>query len=350
MRHRVLARSGEMIGIVILALLTQMPVRAQQAAKGPETPVPASNRFVMPHTAWGDPDLEGVYTFATLTPFQRPAALASKDKLTQEEQKTLDEQLKKKQEENIVTNEHFSYNALWFASDQGRSTGRTSIIVDPEDGHLPPLTERGKKLQEEMRARAATKRIGKDVVVDTWEDLPIYNRCIARPMPRVTQEYNQGAEILQTPGYVYIFYESMHDVRIIPLDGHPHLDSSIHQWNGDSRGHWEGDALVVDWTNFSDKEKSDGSAPFGGFPQGNLHMTERFRKVNANTLDYLVTVEDPTIWTRPFTFDLPWRGDDPTYRGPDDLYEYACHEGNYRMVEDVITAAKAVRAAHSEKK
>ena len=268
----------------------------------------------MQRTAWGDPDLQGVYTFATLTPFQRPAAQAGKDVLTEEEQKALEEQLKKKQEENIATNEHFSYNALWFASDEGRPTGRTSIIIDPEDGRLPPLTERAQKLRAEMQARTAAKRIGKDQLVDTWEDISLYNRCLSRPMPRVTQEYNQGAQILQTPGYVTIFYESMHDVRVIPVDGRPHLDSSLRQWNGDSRGHWEGDTLVVDWTNFTDKQKSDGSAPFGGLPQGNMHVTERFRKANANTLDYIVTVEDPTIWTRPFTFYLPWRGDDPTYR------------------------------------
>jgi hypothetical protein len=354
MKPSFLAPTSALIPVAALALLVQMPIAGQQAATGGthKTGGPASNSFVASRTAWGDPDLEGVYTFATLTPFQRPAALAGKDRLTQEEQKALEEQLKKKQKENIATNEHFSYNALWFESDQGRPTGRTSIIVDPEDGRLPPLTERGEKLRAEMRAHAATKRIGKDkgAVVDTWKDLSIYDQCIARPMPRVTQEYNQGTEILQTPGYVTIFYESMHDVRVIPLDGRPHLDSNIRQWNGDSRGHWEGDTLVVDWTNFSDKQKSDGSAPFGGFPQGNMHVTQRFRKVDANTLLTLVTVEDPTIWTRPFTYELPWRGDDPAYRGPEDLFEYACHEGNYRMVEDVITAAKAVRAAQSDAK
>ena len=351
MKHRVLARMSGLPAIVVLMLLAQMPAAGRQAAtRGTQkTAAPPSTGFTVPRTGWGDPDLQGVYTFATLTPFQRPVAEAGKAVLTEEEQKALEEQLKKKLEENIATNEHFSYNAIWFASDEGRPTGRTSILIDPENGRLPPLTERGQKLREEMQAHAATKRIGKNVVVDTWEDLPLYNRCIGRPMPRVTQEYNQGAQILQTPGYVTIFYESMHDVRVIPVDGRPHLDSGIHQWNGDSRGHWEGDTLVVDWTNFSDKGKSDGSAPFGGFPQGNLHVTERFRKVNANTVDYLVTVEDPTIWTRPFTFELPWRGDDPTYRGPDDLFEYACHEGNYRMMEDMITAAKAVRAKAGKK-
>src|ERR1700683_1149553 len=203
MRHRFLTPRSALTSVAALALLAQMPVAGQQAATGgtQKTSAPASSSFVTPRTAWGEPDLEGVYTFATLTPFQRPAALAGKDRLTPEEQKALEEQLKKKQEENIATNEHFSYNALWFASDQGRPTGRTSIIVDPEDGRMPPLTERGEKLRAEMRAQAATKRIGKDVLVVTWEDLSIYNRCIARPMPRVSQEYNQGAEILQTPGF-----------------------------------------------------------------------------------------------------------------------------------------------------
>jgi hypothetical protein len=351
MKQRSLTKISVLPLVAALMLFGQMPAATgQTATKGTQTATPpASQRFTVPRTAWGDPDLEGVYTFATLTPFQRPAAQAGKNVLSEQELKALEEQEKKQQEENIATNEHFSYNALWFASDQGRPIGRTSILMDPEDGHMPPLTERGQKLRAEAQARNATKRIGKDQLVDTWEDISTYNRCVSRAMPRVTQEYNQGTEILQTPGYVTIFYESMHDVRVIPLDGRPHLDSSVRQWNGDSRGHWEGDTLVVDWTNFSDKQKSDGSAPFGGFPQGGLHVTERFRRVNSNTLDYMVTVEDPTIWTRPFTFELPWRGDDPTYRGPDDLFEYACHEGNYRMIENSITAAKAVRAAQSKK-
>jgi hypothetical protein len=335
--------------IVILALVTQTLAVAQQAKELPKKSAVPTGSFKVQRTAWGDPDLQGVYTFATLTPFQRPAAQVGKDVLSEEEQKALEEQLKKKQEENIATNEHFSYNALWFASDEGRPTGRTSIIIDPEDGRLPAFTERAQKLRAEMQARTAAKRIGKDQLVDSWEDISLYNRCVSRPMPRVTQEYNQGTQILQTPGYVTIFYESMHDVRVIPLDGRPHLDSNLRQWNGDSRGHWEGDVLVVDWTNFTDKQKSDGSAPFGGLPQGNMHVTERFRKANANTLDYIVTVEDPTTWTRPFTFYLPWRGDDPTYLGPDDLFEYACHEGNYRMLENSITAAQAVRAQAGKK-
>jgi len=192
-------------------------------------------------------------------------ALGNKQSYTEAEQQKLDQELKKKQQENISTNEHFSYNALWFVGDQGRPTGRTSLIVDPENGRMPPLTARGEKIRAENAARAAARRQGS--AVKTWQDHSNYNRCISRPIPRVSQEYNQGVEILQTPGQVAIFYESMHDVRVIPLDGRPHLDPSLRQWNGDSRGHWEGDTLVVDTTNFTDKQKVDDAAPFGVFPR-----------------------------------------------------------------------------------
>src|SRR6185295_6673603 len=196
MSHRFFARSRWLPAVAILGQLAQTPAAGQQAATTApkKSAAPASTKPAVARTAWGDPDLQGVYTFATLTPFQRPAAQAKKDVLTEEETKALEEELRKKQQENIATNEHFSYNALWFASDEGRPTGRTSIILDPEDGRLPALTERAQKLRAEMQARTATKRIGKDQLVDTWEDISLYNRCVSRPMPRVTQEYNQGAQ------------------------------------------------------------------------------------------------------------------------------------------------------------
>jgi hypothetical protein len=332
----------------MLPLLLGIPAGAQQA--GTKAPAkPSAERWTPSKTAWGDPDLQGVYTFATETPLERPSALANKETYTEAEQKAIEEQLKKKHEENITTNEHFSYNALWFVGDQGRPTGRTSLIVDPPNGRMPPLTERGEKLRAENAARVAARRSRNGDVIKTWEDHSMYNRCLSRPMPRVSQEYNQGVEILQTPGQVAIFYESMHDVRVIPVDGRPHLDSSLRQWNGDSRGHWEGNTLVVDSTNFTDRQKSNDSAPFGGFPQGNMHLTERFTRIDAKTVEYVVTVDDPTIWTRPWTFALPWRSDDPAYKGPEDLFEYACHEGNYRMIEDTITASRAAEQASPAK-
>ena len=328
--------SYRFLAMVILALLAEGPVAAQQA-KAP------AKKWTQPHTAWGDPDLQGVYTFATETPIQRPTALGNKDSYTEEEQKQLEEQVKAKQEDNVETNEHFSYNALWFNSDAGRPTGRTSLVVDPENGRIPPLTDRAQKIRAERTAELAKRRIGKDTLINTWTDHPTYSRCVARPMPRITQEYNHGVEILQTPGYVHIFYESMHDVRTIPLDGRPHIDGSLRQWTGDSRGHWEGDTLVVDWANFPDKMR------FQGFPENSMHFTERFTKVDANTVNYVVTVDDPSTWTKPWTFILAWRADDPAYTGPEDLFEYACHEGNFRMMEDTLTGSRALREAQSKK-
>jgi hypothetical protein len=317
----------------LLALIVIAPrLHAQQAAP----------KFVAPHTAWGDPDLQGVYTFATQTPLQRPAGLGDKATYTDEERKEQEKKRDEKNKENIATNEHFSYNALWFVGDEGKPTGRTSLIVDPPNGRLPPMTERGQRLAQENTARRAAKRIGKDEITNTWEDHTNYNRCISRTMPRVNQEYNQGVEILQSPGSVVIFYESMHDTRIIPLDGSPHLDPGVRQWNGDPRGHWEGNTLVVDSTNFSPKQRMEDAAPFGGFTQENMTMTERFTRVNAKTIAYEVTVKDPEIWTKPWTLSMPWRSGDSSYKGPEDLLEYACHEGNYRMIDDTITGTKAL--------
>lgn len=327
------------MAVALLVLTLTAPVLRSQQTPGANKKV-SPTPFVPARTAWGDPNLQGVYNFGTQTPVQRPVALGDKDRYTEAEQKQQEEQLKEKNKDNIAANEHFSYNALWFVNDQGRPTGRTSLIVDPPNGRFPPLTEHGEKLRRENVARLAAKRIGKDEITNTWADHTNYNRCISRPMPRVWQEYNQGVEILQTPGLVAIFYESMHDVRLIPVDGSPHLDASLRQWNGDSRGRWEGNTLVVDWTNFSDKQRTDDSAPFGGFTQGNMRFTERFTKIDADTINYEVTVYDPEIWTKPWTLALPWRANDAAYKGPEDLFEYACHEGNYRMMEDTITGTR----------
>lgn len=343
--HPFTFRTGALALLAAAVSLGPLTLAGQQTPSASAKATPARTTakaaapkpYTAPRTAWGDPDLQGVYTFATQTPFQRPVALGEKDHYTEAEQKEQEQKLKEKAKENIETNEHFSYNALWFIGDQGRPTGRTSLIVDPENGRLPPLTEHGQKLRAEYLAMVAAKRMGKTELTRTWKDHTNYNQCISRPFPRIIHEYNQGVEILQSPGYVSIFYESMHDVRTIPLDGSPHLDPSIRQWNGDPRGHWEGNTLVVDTTNFTDKQRSD---DFGGIPQGNMQLTERFTRVDPNTVSYVATVTDPTVWTRPFTFVIPWRADDPSYKGPEDLFEYACHEGNYRMMEDTITGTR----------
>jgi hypothetical protein len=334
---------------LILVLMVALPVAAQQGSTPNGTP---------PRTAWGDPDLQGVYTFATQTPVERPQDLAGKAVFTEAELAEVtkrSEAARQAREDRPVdpTKPPGGYDAVWTASERGKLTGRTSLIIDPEDGHVPALTPRAQKIRADIEAEEAARTIGKETIYNTWADHSLYTRCFARPVPRLGQAYNHGVQILQMPGYVAIHYESMHDVRIIPLDSRPHVDSSIRLLNGDSRGHWEGNTLVVDSTNFTDKQRfgpawlnGDG---WEGLPQGNMRFTERFTKVDAKTIDYVVTVEDPTMYTRPWTFVLPWKADDPNYQKPEDLYEFACHEGNYRMMEDALSGSQALKKAAGAK-
>lgn len=336
MRYRCLFRM-----LAVSFAFAAIPTRAQEPAE----------TWTQTYTRWGDPDLQGVYTFATNTPLERPQELGEREFYTQDELEAMEARAQERftteggepQPGNVGT-----YNSFWTSNEKGRLLARTSLIIDPPNGRLPPVTERAQIIWEEQAADLADRRVGEAPFVDTlfrsWMDFPAYERCVARPMPRVWQSYNHGAQILQTPGFVVIHYESMNDVRIIPLDGRPHLDDAIRQWNGDSRGHWEGHTLVVDWTNFTDKQLFDGgrSGPPLNFPQGTMRFTERFTRISPDTIDYQVTVEDPTIWTRPWTFAMPWRGDDPNYQEPEDLYEFACHEGNYRMIENSLKGSRAL--------
>ena len=310
-------------------------------------------------TPWGDPDLQGVYTFATTTPLERPNVLATKGTFTEAELAALEEQTAEgfadegksciggrctTLEEGNVGH----YNNFWTVTERGRLTGGTSLIKEPEDGRKPSFTERAQKIREQLVKEEASRHVGQppfqSTLYSSWLDHPVYTRCVARPMPRIGQSYNHGIQILQVPGQVVIHYESMHDVRVIPLDGRPHIDSSIRQWNGDSRGRWEGDTLVVDSTNYTDKMEWQGA------PEGNMHFIERFTRVDAKTVNYELTVDDPTTWNKPWTVMIPWRSDDPNYQQPEDLYEYACHEGNYRMMEDSLNGSRALKQTVQPKK
>jgi len=349
MSRRLLIGIGALTGVAVL--LAQAPAAGQQAAAGATkgTSAAATANWTPARTSWGHPDLQGVYTFSTQTPLERPTTVAARAAYTEAERAELEEQAARQRESRETAaidpnRPPGGYNGFWTAGEQGRLTGRTSLIVDPQDGRRPPLTPLAQKMRDERLAAAAARRIGEDTLYNTWEDHPMYTRCVARPMPRIGQAYNHGVMILQTPTSVAIFYESMHDVRIIPLDGRPHLHSSIRQWNGDARGRWEGNTLVVDWTNFTEKQE------FAGARQGNMRFTERFTKVDANTINYEVTVTDPATWTRPWTFIAPWRADDPNYQKPEDLYEYACHEGNYRMMENSLKGSRALKRAQAGKK
>jgi hypothetical protein len=311
--------------------LASVSLVAQSAS--PSNPKPAPGKW---RTAWGDPDLQGSWSNATTTPLQRPAKFAGREFLTPEEKAALDRETDigtDRRNENKVQDVNEAYNRFWW--DRGYSDGRTSLIFDPPDGKIPALTPEGQKRRAAFRR---TEGFGEDSAAgraDSWLDRSQYERCIIRaPLPRVPSGYDNNYQIVQTPGYVAIIQEQMHETRLIPLDGRAHLDKSVRQWLGDSRGHWEGDTLVVETTNFSDRTDFEGSGP-------NMRLVERWTRVADDHIDYRFTVEDPTTWTRPWSAAIGWNKIGL-------LYEYACHEGNYGL-QGILEGGRAADAEAAAK-
>jgi len=295
-----------------------------------------------PRTAWGDPDLSGMWVNNTATPLQRPAAFAGKETLTDEE---LDE-LKKKAAAVLDGGDAFfaddfvsaalgddtgarsfdqktgNYNQFWIADRD--FDNRTSLIIDPPDGRLPEMTAEG----QARRAKASRGFLG--ISPEGPEDLSNQVRCITYGVPNILAGYNSYFHILQTKDYVVIYQELIHDARIIPMDGRPHLPDHVRQWHGDPRGHWEGDTLVVESTNFSPNSHFRGAAE-------NLHLVERFTRVAPDTVAYEFTVTDETTYVRPWTAMIPLKSSE------DAIFEYACHEGNIGL-EGVLKAARSEEA------
>jgi hypothetical protein len=314
-------------------------------APGPaaaQTPAPAAKAagrqpaktWAPPRTPFGQPDLQGLWTNATVTPFERPGELAGKPVLTEEEaaefeQRAVQTRDADRRNPGTTADVDLAYNQFWY--DRGTKvigTRRTSLVVDPPDGRVPPLTP---DAQRRADARVAARRRSP---ADGPEDRSLNERCILWPTagpPMIPSGYNNNYQVLQTPDYVVILVEMIHDVRIIPLDGRPHAPQSVRQWMGDSRGHWEGDTLVVDTTNFTDKTNFRGSSE-------NLHLVERFTRVGADTLNYEFTVDDPASFTRSWTAAIPMT----KTAGP--IFEYACHEGNYGM-RNLLSGARAQEKA-----
>ena len=296
-------------------------------------PVMAAAQEV-PRTGWGEPDLQGVWDFRTLTPLQRPEDLGDKAFLTAEEaadreQAEIDRNLRL-WERGARTTEAGgnvgAYNNFWM--DRGTrviETLRTSLIIDPPTGRLAELTEAG-------QARARINRGSFTVEFpESYTDLNSYDRCIqgfnAGP-PITPGGYNQNVQIFQTPDHLVMLTEMVHTARIIPLDGQPHLDDRVQQWSGDSRGRWEGDMLVVETRNFAEKRAWRGSTD-------NMTLVERFRRLDADTLEYEFTVTDLDNWKAPWTVNLLM------VRSDLQLFEYACHEGNYAM-PNILAGARAL--------
>jgi hypothetical protein len=276
-------------------------------------------------TEWGDPDLQGVWDYKTITPLERPANFGERQFLNDEEVARLEANAAKRLDSPPDENTPIGLVHAPYMTDPGRKVDedrRTSLIVDPPDGHIPPLT------QEAQRRMSTRRGGGRDGGADGPENRSSLERCITWGLPTAILPglYNNNIRIVQGPGYVAITHEMVHDTRIVPLDGRPGLSGKIHQWFGDSRGHWEGSTLVVETANFSDKTNYRGSG-------ATLRMLEHFTRTGKNSIEYRLTVDDPTTWTKPWTVEEHMR----TSEG--DLYEYACHEGNYGL-HNILEAAR----------
>ena len=312
-----------------IALLAPLPAAGQAAA---EARVPAKP-WTLSRTPDGQPDLQGIWTNATTTPLERPAALAGKEFFTEQELAENEKALQQpRTRESAGTVAHYDFAQYGLDPLQAKRTSsrRTSLIVDPPDGKIPPLTAEARK---RAAARAeARKGIGP---FDGPESRPLGERCIwmaGEGPPMLPEAYNANLQIQQGPGYVAILQEEIHNVRIIPLDGRPHAGPKIRQLMGDSRGRWEGDTLVVDTTNFTDRTNFRGSSE-------NLHVIERFTRTGEESILYEFTVEDPATWARPWKAELTMA----KTKGP--IFEYACHEGNYGLANNLSGARAQEKAA-----
>jgi len=305
MKNRFVAVISAFILLFGLILLTVTPAVAQSTTG-------AAVRQYEKLTAWGDPDLQGIWSYASLTPLQRPVNLGEKAFYTPAEASEIN--ARSLQESSSRPGDVGTYNVEWFDRGEISSDLRTSLIVDPADGRLP-LQQQAIQNQTE---RAAYQQ---EHPADSWLDRTNWDRCITyHGVPPVSSGYNNSYRIIQSPDHVAIVVEMIHDVRIIPLDGRPGLDQKIRQWNGDSRGYWDGDTLVVETSNFSDKTQHR-------FPSSrNTLAIERFTRVADDMIDYQFTIEDPDIYTRAWTAVRPMPALEDYVQ-----YEYACHEGNYAM-------------------
>lgn len=333
-----------------LACLSVLVILVGPVSVGGQTPA-----WAPPLTPDGKPDLQGVWWNISATPLERPPQLAGRPLLTDEEVA----ELKKRAARlfDVQVNSDFAggdnfFLALLANPDQFKnpnSTGsvtamvdreienRTSLIFDPADGRIPPLTAEGR---ERLATSPPPNAAGQRRTAGP-EDLSNAMRCITYGMPRLgVQNINSAGplgyyQILQTPQHLVLFLEAIHEVRIIPLDGRPHLPEALRQWTGDSRGRWEGNTLTVETTNFSPKSSFMGSAE-------NLRVLERFTRVAEDTIEYAITLDDPTTWTKPWTALIRLK------RSQDTIYEYACHEGNVLTLEGILGAARADEKAAEE--
>jgi len=282
-------------------------------------------------TPGSHPDLEGIWTNVTITPLERPRDLAGKSYFTPEEAAAYEKRIieRRDQADPEAADTVADPVVWWERGMHAVSTLRTSLIIDPADGRLPPLLPEAQKRMQEGRAYTRLHP------ADGPEDRSLQERCLASNStgpPMLSGPYNNNIQIVQSPESVMMVIEMIHDVRVIPMDGRPHVPQNVRLWMGDPRGHWEGDTLVVDSTNFTGKTHFRGS-------DENLHLIERFRLADPETIIYQFTVDDPTA------FSKPWTGELPMHRTTAPMYEFACHEGNRALEHMLIIAREAEKAA-----
>jgi hypothetical protein len=343
MRNRLLVWMGALAVMVAVVSLAAGTIAGQAPS------ATAAKAYKAPRTPDGQPDLQGVWANNSATPLERPKALEDRAVLSDAEVAVLKTRASQlfngggdaafgdqvyssalKDAKNFVSGDGKTgdYNHFWLVD---RDFDNRTSLVTTADGRIPPMTAEGKKKVESRRGRVVIDENGFAGKADSWEDRGLSERCITFGSPRLGAGYNSYYQIIQSRDYVAIYMETIHDSRIIPLDNRPHVSQEIRGWLGDSRGHWEGNTLVVDTTNYSSKVNFNGAAE-------NLHTVERFTRVGPETLNYEVAVDDPTIWTK------PWEAMIPLKRSNQQVYEYACHEGNSGLY-GILAGARAEEKA-----
>jgi hypothetical protein len=322
MRHRAVASFGVVVAaIAVITLATHVAGQAPTAAPAKSAPA-AGKKYVAPRTPDGQPDLQGYWTNSTYVPLERPDRVTKAYYTEQEFAAMIKDAAARESEQTepgTVADVHYDFTQFGLDRNQSafvKSDLRTSLILDPANGKMPPLTPEGQKRNADRAAER--RRMG--ATTDAVQNMPIGTRCLIMAgsgPPMMNSGYNSNYEIVQGPGYVMILVEMIHDARIIPIDGkQAALPETMRQWMGDSRGHWDGDMLVIETTNLNGKN------PFRGSSE-RMKVTERLWRVDANTLGYRFTIDDPATWTQ------PWTAEAPMTKSVGPIFEHACHEGNY---------------------
>jgi len=331
MHTRSLASLSALVAVLAVLALTSTPLAGQAPAAGKKAA--ASKNWTPPRTPWGDPDVQGTFTNKDVNgvPFERPVELGTRQELTPEELAARDRQTRRDENgplRTLADGDTGGGPSHWADTGRSKLPNLASLIVQPENGRIPPLTPQGQKVADEQ-ARAGRRGSFGNGPFDGPEDLTLYERCITRGIPgsMMPAVYGDSFQIFQTPTHVAITYEMIHEARVIPLDGRPHIGQHMRTYMGDARGHFEGNTLVVETTNFK--------TPYRGSNPETLRIIERFTRVAPSTVQWAVTVDDPTTWTRLWTFEVPL-----THDATQPVFEYACHEGNYGLI-NILSGARA---------